>query len=91
MIIMFIKMFLLSYVITRFEPIQLTIDSIIDSIKNKTLKSILVLINFLSCQPCCIFWLSLYMTHNLYLSCLYYFLTTWYDKLITPYEKRIRF
>ena len=83
-----IKLFLTSWFITRFQPIQIYIGGILEGIneglfkKRKTIYTIFgLLIKPISCIKCCAFWLGLATTGNLFISILVSVISHHYDKI----------
>ena len=85
MIVQLISIFLISFTIVKFEPLTW----LIELIPNNFIKSLLVIL--FGCQKCVSFWITLGYTRNIVLACLMYFIVFWYDKIIGPYENRIKF
>jgi hypothetical protein len=85
MIITLLKVFILSWVITKMEYLQW----LLDLIPNCLFKYFLVVVT--GCLMCCSFWTSLIMTHNIWWACLSSYIGFWYNKKITPHEIKISF
>jgi hypothetical protein len=83
MIVELVSIFLISFTMVKFEPLQW----LIELVPNKFIKSLLVV--FFTCIKCFVFWSTLIYTRNIVLACLMYFIVFWYDKIIGPYENRI--
>ena len=79
-----IKLFLLAWVITRFEPIQIVLELIPDNLVFNLLKLLV------SCLKCVLFWLVLIFTYDIFLASGMAFIAFWYDKLISPIENKVR-
>lgn len=79
-----IKLFLLAWVITRFEPIQIVLELIPDNLVFNLLKLLV------SCLKCVSFWLVLIFTYDIFLASGMAFIAFWYDKLISPIENKVR-
>jgi hypothetical protein len=79
-----IKIFLLSWVITRFEPIQWVGELLPDNLLFNIIKTLL------TCLKCCSFWLTLIWTGDIFQASLMAFIGFWYDKIIGYYENRIK-
>lgn len=82
--ILMIKLFLLAWVITRFEPIQIVLELIPDNLVFNLLKLLV------SCLKCVSFWLVLIFTYDIFLASGMAFIAFWYDKLISPIENKVR-
>lgn len=83
-IITMASIFLLSWVISRFEPIHM----ITDGLPNKLIYNIIRLI--LSCLKCLSFWITLSITGNIFLASGLAFIAFWYDKVIGPIENKVK-
>jgi len=79
-----VSIFLLSWVISRFEPIHM----ITESLPNKLVYNIIRLV--LSCLKCLSFWITLSITGNIFLASGLAFFSFWYDKIIGRLENKIR-
>lgn len=79
-----ISIWLLSWVITRFEPLQM----ILETLPNKLITNVIKLL--LSCLKCVSFWTTLIWTGNIFLASGMAFISFWYDKWIGPLERRVR-
>lgn len=89
MIILIIKTLLLSYFITRFEPIQWFIDAFPKKIKDNVLFNIFYLA--ISCFKCSSFWIGLIISHNIYIAIICFIIAFVYDKKLSLWETRIKF
>ena len=78
------QVFILSWLITRFSPLQM----ILELLPDKLLFNMIQLL--FSCCMCVSFWTCLIVTQDIYLSSLSAFIGFWYDKILGFYEKRIR-
>lgn len=78
-----IKIFILSWFLTRFKPIRIFFNILPDNILFKVIRYIT------TCIFCISFWLSILITNDIYLSCFTSFIAFWYDKLLSRYENRI--
>lgn len=78
------KILLLSWVITRFKPIQIIIELLPDNLLFNLVKLLL------TCAMCVSFWLTLSLTQDVYLASLNAFILFWYDKIFAYYENRVR-
>lgn len=83
-----IKLFLVSWFITRFQPIQTYIGGVLEGIneglfkKKPTIYTLFgLLIKPISCIKCCAFWLGLLTTGNLFISILVSVIAHHYDKM----------
>jgi len=76
--------FLLAWVITRFEPIQMLLELLPDNLVSNLIKLLL------SCLKCVLFWSVLIFTGDIFLASMMAFIGFWYDKLISPIENRVR-
>lgn len=85
LIMNFLKVFILAWWLTHFEPAKMVIDLIPESM----LKWILQLI--LGCITCASFWIGLIIFKDLSLAALSSYIGFWYGKLIGPYELKVRF
>lgn len=82
--ILLIKFFLLAWVITRFEPIQMLLELLPDNLMSNLIKLLL------SCLKCVLFWSVLSFTGDVFLASGMAFVGFWYDKFISPIENRVR-
>lgn len=83
-----IKIFVISWFITRFQPIQVYIGGVLEGINEGLFKkrpSIYTLFGLLikpiSCIKCCAFWLGLITTGNIFISILVSIIAHHYDKV----------
>jgi hypothetical protein len=79
-----ISIWLLSWFITRFEPLQMTLELL----PNKLLWNLIKLLT--SCLKCVSFWITLGYTGNIILASGIAFISFWYDKFIGPIERKVR-
>ena len=79
-----IKIFLLSWMITRFQPIQMLMEILPDKLIYNLIKLLL------TCLMCVSFWSSLLITGNIFVASGVAFVGFWYDKIIGFYENRVR-
>lgn len=84
-----IKCLCISFVITRFEPINWIMEPILKKTNNNLI--LLILNQMISCYKCCSFWLTLLYTQNIFYASLAFIIAYTYDKTIGVREKRIRF
>lgn len=82
--IMMFNIFILSWVITRFEPLQMVLEILPDKLITNTIKLLL------SCLKCVSFWMALIVTHDIFLASTLCFISFWYDKFIGPIERKVR-
>jgi hypothetical protein len=82
--ILMIKLFLLCWVITRFEPIQMILELLPDNLISNLIRL------FTSCLKCVLFWTVLIFTGDIFLASGMAFIGFWYDKLISPIENKVR-
>jgi hypothetical protein len=83
-IIILSKVWILSWFITRFEPLTM----LLDELPNRLLYNLLRLL--LSCLKCVSFWATLLWTGNIFLASGIAFISFWYDKWIGPLERKVR-
>ena len=83
-----IKIFVISWFITRFQPIQVYIGGVLEGINEGLFKkrpSIYTLFGLLikpiSCIKCCAFWLGLITTGNIFISIIVSIIAHHYDKM----------
>lgn len=83
-----IKLFVISWFITRFQPIQVYIGGVLEGINEGLFKkrpSIYTLFGLLikpiSCIKCCAFWLGLITTGNIFISIIVSIIAHHYDKV----------
>lgn len=79
-----IGIWLVSWFITRFEPLQM----VLELLPNKLLYNLFKLL--ISCLKCVSFWITLLYTENLILASAIAFVSFWYDKFIGPLERKVR-
>jgi hypothetical protein len=84
MIEILISIWLVSWFITRFEPLQM----VLELLPNKLLWNLIKLLT--SCLKCVSFWITLCYTENLILASALAFISFWYDKYIGPLERKVR-
>lgn len=84
MIVYGIKIFLVSWFITRFKPLKMVGELLPD----KLFWNILQLL--FSCIMCLSFWIALIWTGDIIFASAMAFISFWYDKLIGFYEDRIK-
>lgn len=78
------KIFIVSWFISRFEPIHMTLEAL----PNKLVYNLIRLI--LTCLKCLAFWITLTWTGDIFLASLMAFIGFWYDKIIGRIENKIR-
>ena len=84
MIKIMISIWLLSWFITRFEPLQM----LLELLPNKLLWNLIKLL--ISCLKCISFWITLGYTQNIIAASGIAFISFWYDKFIGPLERKVR-
>ena len=84
MIKIMISIWLLSWFITRFEPLQMTLELL----PNKLIYNLFKLL--ISCLKCVSFWITLFYTGDIILASGIAFISFWYDKWIGPLERKVR-
>jgi hypothetical protein len=80
-----LKIFLLSWFIVRFEPIQWCLELL----PNNLFKWILVVMT--TCLKCSNFWIGLFLTGNIFISSGMAFIGMLYEKTIGKWETKIKF
>jgi hypothetical protein len=83
-ILLLVKLFLLSWLITRFEPINMFLEMLPDNLVMNLIRLLL------SCLKCVVFWTTLSMTGDVFIAAGMSFIGFWYDKLIGPIENKVR-
>lgn len=78
------KCLLLSWVITRFKPLQIMIEILPDLLIFNLVKLLM------TCLMCVSFWLTLSITQDLFMATIACFIGFWYDKIFGYYETRVR-
>lgn len=78
------SIFLLSWVISRFEPIHMLTEALPDKILYNVIRLLL------SCLKCISFWLTLTYTGNIFIASGMAFISFWYDKIIGRIENKVR-
>jgi hypothetical protein len=79
-----ISIWLVSWFITRFEPLQM----ILELLPNKLIPNLFKLL--ITCLKCVSFWLTLVWTQNIVLASGIAFVSFFYDKFIGPIERKVR-
>ena len=79
-----IGIWLVSWFITRFEPLQM----VLELLPNKLLFNLFKLL--ITCLKCVSFWITLVYTQNIILASGMAFISFWYDKFIGPIERKVR-
>jgi len=82
--ILMISIFLISWVISRFEPIKMIEEMLPDKLVYNLLRLMI------TCIKCLIFWITLIWTGNIILASAGAFIGFWYDKFIGPIERKVR-
>lgn len=94
------NIFLLSWTITKFQPLHSFFDYVSNKLnkagKVSKIASVCALMIssvylMITCLLCCSFWTALLLTHNLYYACLSGFVGYWYEKLTERLDKITRF
>lgn len=78
------NIFILSWTITHFEPFHM----VLELLPNKLIPNLIKLL--LTCLKCVTFWLSLILTHDIYVASTLCFVAFFYDKFIGPIERKVR-
>jgi hypothetical protein len=84
MIELLIGIWLVSWFITRFEPLQM----VLELMPNKLIYNLFKLL--ITCLKCVSFWLTLTYTQNIVLASGMAFISFFYDKFIGPIERKVR-
>ncbi len=79
-----VSIWLVSWFITRFEPLQM----VLELLPNKLLFNLFKLL--ITCLRCLSFWITLCYTQNIILASGIAFVSFWYDKFIGPQERKVR-
>jgi len=82
------KILLLAYFTTRFEPLQLVLQTLTDRYKNLFMT---VLYLILSCGKCTSFWIGLIFFQSIYLGIISFIIFFIYDKKFSLWETKITF
>ena len=82
--IILIKVFLLSWFITRFEPLQMITDTLPDKLVYNLIKLMV------GCLKCVTFWTTIIMTQDVFIASGMAMFGLLYDKLIGPIENKVR-
>ena len=83
-ILLLIKLLLLSWFITSFEPIQMLLDLLPDKIYWNILKLIT------SCLKCCAFWITFIYTGDIFMASGISLVAAIFDKTINSWLHRVR-
>jgi hypothetical protein len=75
---------IICWVITRFEPLQM----VLELLPNKLLWNLFKLL--ITCLKCLTFWVTLIWTEDIFSASLIAFISFWYDKVIGPEERRVK-
>jgi len=78
------KIFMISWFISRFEPIHM----LLETLPNKLVYNLIRLI--LTCLKCLAFWITLSWIGDIFLASLMAFIGFWYDKIIGRIENKVR-
>lgn len=79
-----IKVFLLSWLITRFEPIQMVLELLPDNLVINLFRLLL------TCLKCVLLYMTFVFTGDIFLAAGMSFVGFWYDKFIGPIENKVR-
>jgi hypothetical protein len=79
-----LNILLLSWVITKFKPIQIILEILPDNILFNMTRLLL------TCIMCCSFWLTFCLIGDIYLASLNAFVAFWYSKIFGYWENRIK-
>ena len=79
-----IGIWLVSWFITRFEPLQM----VLELLPNKLIPNLFKLL--VTCLKCVSFWLTLLWTGNIVYASGMAFISFFYDKFIGPIERKVR-
>jgi hypothetical protein len=79
-----ISIFLVSWVISRFEPFTMLLEILPDNLISNLFRLML------TCIKCLMFWITLIYTGDIILASGMAFIGFWYDKFIGPIERRVR-
>ena len=79
-----LKIFIISWFITRFKPIEMILELLPDNIIFNIFRLLL------TCLMCISFWIGLIYTGDIFISSLMAFIGFWYDKILGFYENRVR-
>jgi hypothetical protein len=78
------KVFILSWCLTRFKPIQWLLDLAPDYLIFNLIRLLL------TCLQCSSFWIGIIFTGDIFLASTASFIGFWWDKMVSPIENRIR-
>lgn len=81
----FIQIFLITWLVTRFEPLTMILELLPD--KYILLNMVILL---LTCSKCFAFWFSLIYTQDIFISAFMSFMMMIYEKTIGFWENRVR-
>lgn len=84
MILFGAKLFMFSWLMTRFQPIQMLLEALPDKLLTNIIKLLF------SCLMCFSFWTTLIYTGDFFFASIMAFIGFWYDKIIGFYENRVR-
>ena len=84
MIELLISIWLVSWLITRFEPLQMALELL----PNKLLYNLFKLL--ITCLKCVSFWMTLIITEDIFIASGMAFVSFWYDKVIGPEERKVK-
>ena len=78
------KLFMFSWLLTRFQPIQMLLGALPDNLLMNIIRLLF------SCLMCMNFWMTLGYTQDFFFASVMAFIGFWYDKIIGFYENRVR-
>jgi hypothetical protein len=84
MIILGVKFFFFSWLLTRFQPIQMLLEALPGNLLCNVFKLLF------TCLMCMSFWTTLIYTGDFMFASVMAFIGFWYDKIIGFYENRVR-
>ena len=79
-----ISIWIVSWFITRFEPLQM----LLEFVPNKLIPNLFKLL--ITCLKCTSFWITLIYTQNIVFASGMAFISFFYDKFIGPIERKVR-
>lgn len=83
-IMIYIKIFFLAWVITKFEPIEMILELLPDKLFYNVIRLVF------SCLMCCLFWTTFALTGNIFAASFMAYIGFWYNKFISPIENKVR-
>lgn len=79
-----ISIWLVSWLITHFEPLNMVLELLPDKLFWNLIRLLL------TCLKCVSFWLTFIWTGSILFATALAFISFWYDKLIGPIERKVR-